>query len=100
MQVMEACVESGALRKGHNHANSDSSARRPAIARLQAEDASSVDSRASSGFGGLEFWDALRQVKHRPPDPVALLVCMLMNASCSTAKMLTAWISFHTGQGP
>ena len=32
------------------------------MARLQAEDASSVDSRASSGFGGTEFWDALRQV--------------------------------------
>ena len=32
------------------------------MARLQAEDVSSVDSRASSGFGGTEFWDALRQV--------------------------------------
>ena len=62
LQVLEACVESGALRGGHNHANQDSMARNPAVARLQAEDASSVGSRGSSGFGGSEFWDALRQV--------------------------------------
>ena len=62
LQVMEACVESGALRGGHNHANQDSMARNPAVARLQAEDASSVDSRGSSGFGGTDFWEALRQV--------------------------------------
>ena len=37
-------------------------ARRPPGAGPQAEDASSVDSRTSLGFGGTEFWDALRQV--------------------------------------
>ena len=62
LQVLEACVESGALRGGHGHTESESTARLPAIARLQAEDTSSVDSRASSGFGGVHFWDALRQV--------------------------------------
>ena len=62
LQVLEACVESGALRGGHGHTESESTAHVPAIARLQAEDASSVDSRASSGFGGVQFWDALRQV--------------------------------------
>ena len=62
LQVLEACVESGAWRGSQSHANQDSMARNPAVARLQAEDASSVDSRGSSGFGGTKFWDALRQV--------------------------------------
>jgi hypothetical protein len=62
LQVLEACVESGALRGGHGHTESESTTRVAAIARLQAEDTSSADSRASSGFGGVQFWDALRQV--------------------------------------
>ena len=67
LQVLEACVESGALRCGHGLTESESTARLPAIARLQAEDTSSVDSRASSGFGGVQFWDALRQVTCTEP---------------------------------
>ena len=63
MQVLEACVDSGALRGSHTQGTSGSLARNPAIARLQAEDAGSVGSHASSGFGGVEFWDALRQVR-------------------------------------
>ena len=62
VQVLEACTENRALRSGHSQASSEPAVRRPPVVRLQAEDMSSVESRVSSGFGGLEFWDALRQV--------------------------------------
>ncbi len=45
----------------------------PTIARLLAEDAGSAASRASSGFGGSEFWASLRQVTGLDAEVRALL---------------------------
>ena len=36
------------------------------VARLQAEDAGYHDLRSPPGFGGAEFWDALRQARSVP----------------------------------
>lgn len=73
IQVLEACLRSGAMRSTAASASGDAGARNPAIARVQAEDAASAASRASSGFGGRVFWSLLRQVSGLDNDIRALL---------------------------
>ena len=73
MQVLEACLKSGAMRSTAASASGDAAARNPALARVQAEDEGSAASRISSGFGGRVFWSLLRQVTGLDNDIRALL---------------------------
>ena len=61
VQVLEACLTTGALRNTRVPTLPKSPmSPDKRIARLQAEEASSATSRGSSHFGGHQFWGALR----------------------------------------
>lgn len=62
-QVLATCLSTGAMRSG-SPSPRQQSPRHPRLALLQAEETASLHSRASarsaSGFGGSQFWAALR----------------------------------------
>ncbi len=69
-------MKCGALRSAaaSGSGSGDAGARNPALARVQAEEAGSAASRASSGgYGGGVFWALLRQVAGLEADVRALL---------------------------
>lgn len=61
------------MRSATSSSGMEAQPRHPAVARVQAEDAGSAGSRGSSGFGGPEFWAALRQVVGLEAEARALL---------------------------
>ena len=72
-QILESCIKSGAMRSATTSSGMEAQPRHPSVARAQAEDAGSAGSRGSSGFGGPEFWAALRQVAGLEIEARALL---------------------------
>ena len=98
LQIMEACITSGALRLGDDasetglpqpKANPLGPLRDLRLTSLQIQDAVSNASRTSSGFGGPQFWAALcssgleQEVQHLFP-----LSCMVQDASAVVSGTL------------